>query len=302
MSRTRRAAVMRLTKLSSNLRMNKRPRGRTNQRAKMNFPIFNLSRRGENKKENITTKTGTPIDNFSFAGGRLYIRSNRDAILKARRTIKSKIRSREFRTKRRNNNIIIHSIKGNKRRGKSASNILLKSLTIRQIEIALKLNTERKPRMKNRSVKVSHSKVQGHKVIMPPELVNPIRSHTKTNLRTFLQPRDRRSTPSVETMWRKTRKILDTRNRPYLKETNRESTDRTDIRTASPTNQKKTTRKKPISHNPITKCNTARTIKAILRTNLESSLTNILSNISRNLATTSNRPTVETILRATPTH
>jgi hypothetical protein len=61
-------------------------------------------------------------------------------------------------------------------------------------------------------------------------------------------------------MWRKTRKILIPNHRPKLKDVRRESADRTDIRTASPTSQKILAIKKTISHNPIMKCNTARTI------------------------------------------
>jgi hypothetical protein len=61
-------------------------------------------------------------------------------------------------------------------------------------------------------------------------------------------------------MWRKPREILLPNHRPKLKDIKRKSTDRTNIRATSPTSQKILAIKKTISHNPIMKCNTARTI------------------------------------------
>jgi hypothetical protein len=162
----------------------------------MNFALFYFGRRGENEKEDVTTKTGTPINYLSIPRGRLYVSTDLNPLPKVRGAVESKVRIVRDTTRIR---IIIgrKSIEGQEPIGKaiqstkslreSGSNISLIIILIhRQIEIALKLHAKGNPRGENATSEVFHSETQGDKVLMSPELVNSVRSHIGAKLRTFV--------------------------------------------------------------------------------------------------------------------
>jgi hypothetical protein len=183
-------AITSLTKVSSNFRSNKRTRGRPDKRAEMDFALFHFGRRREDEKQNVTTKTSTPINDLRIPRGRLYISTNLNPLPKVRRAVESKvgiqnpIRITRKSTERKEP--IRKTVQSSKSFSKRSSNISLKvSLIYGQIEITLKLHTKGNPRGENVTNEVFNGKLQGDKVLMSPELVNPVRSHIETKLRTF---------------------------------------------------------------------------------------------------------------------
>jgi hypothetical protein len=184
--------IPRLAKLGSNFGSNKGTRGRPDKRAKMNFALFYFGRRGKEEKEDVTAKTSTPINYLSVPRSRLYVGTDLNPLTEVGRAVKSKVskvrRISRLRAKRvKGQKTITKLIKGSKSLSKGTSNIgLIISFIIRQIKVPLKLHTERRMKIDNPTHKVFHREVKGYKVLMSPELVNSVRSHIGTKLRTFV--------------------------------------------------------------------------------------------------------------------
>jgi hypothetical protein len=189
--------IPRLAKLGSNFGSNKRTRSRPDKRAEMNFALFYFGRRGENKKEDVTTKTGTPINYLSIPRGRLYISIDLNPLTEMGRAVKSEIVNNDRITTRLRGSLRKDRREGKKPIGKTiesterlcenSCNVWLKrSLILRKIEIALELHTKVNPRSENGAAKIFHTKLQRDVILMSPELVNSVGSHIGTKLRTFV--------------------------------------------------------------------------------------------------------------------
>jgi hypothetical protein len=184
--------IPRLAKLGSNFGSNKRTRSRPDKRTEMDFALFYFGGRGKDEKQDIPTKTGTPINYLSVPRNRLYVSIDLNPLTEVGRAVESKVsqarRISRLRAKRvKSQKTIPKLIKGTKSFSKSTSNIgLVISFIYRQIQITLKLHTERKIKTENPTRKVFHREIKGYKVLMSPELVNSVRSHIGTKLRTFV--------------------------------------------------------------------------------------------------------------------